>query len=83
MRELNIHLYTEPLPETVRGVVTENQGYYIICINNLLSEEEQQQAFIHEMLHIYNNDFNSGDSVQAIEERTHKAAERLQRACKQ
>ena len=48
---------------------------YTILINADISEEEQAKAFLHEMFHIWNHDFDSKESVQQIEERAHSVIE--------
>lgn len=57
----------------IRACTTENEdGSYSIFINASLSYEERKKAYIHELLHIYNHDFEKTD-VQEIEYRTHKS----------
>ena len=51
----------------------------MIVVNADLSEDEQAKAFLHECLHIYNDDFDhvSSEGVQSVEERTHAQLNRL------
>lgn len=60
------------LPTEVAGCVVENDdSSYTIIINARMSHEKAMETYLHEMGHIYADDF-SGDSVQEIELRAHK-----------
>ncbi len=51
---------------------------YMIVVNADESPEQQTVTFLHEMLHIWNDDFNNPvDDVQTIEARTHRQLRRL------
>lgn len=60
------------LPPRVKGFVTQTfddgEDYYTIMINATLNREQQIKAFMHEIEHINNNDFDK-DNVQEIESR--------------
>lgn len=45
-------------------------GSYTICINARLGYEEQRKAYLHELRHIHNNDFEKFD-VEEIERGNH------------
>lgn len=79
MREIALRLFHEIMPEGVHGMVAEDHGKYMVVINANESPDEQAKAFLHEMLHIYNDDFNlvADEGVQSIESRTHEQLARL------
>ena len=72
-------IHTVHMPKSIHGGVTPvDDEQYMIFINADLPEEEQQRAFLHEMLHIWNRDLDSkGESVQEIESRTHRIIDSL------
>ena len=59
------------LPCRVRGFVLTNgaDDTYNIYLNARLSRTEQKKAFLHEMRHIMQKDFEKSGDVSAIEER--------------
>lgn len=80
VREWNIKVMeSDNLP--VSGVCSIwDDGEYRIFIKEGLSDREKLQIFIHEMIHLYNNDLDYDDvipSVQAIEARTHRAEKEI------
>lgn len=57
------------LPDTIRGVTTEDEnGDYNIYINAALSSDQQKLTLKHEMAHIRRNDFASEESIFVIED---------------
>ena len=79
MKQSKIEIYydLQKLPASVHGITSEDKGKYYMLINAGETPDEQAAAFIHEMLHIWNKDFESGDSLQEIEARTHEQAKRI------
>ena len=71
MKEIKIQLYHKHFPvDGCAGMVcTDDSGVFMVIINANLPEEEQEKAFLHEMLHIYRDDFTrvKTENVQAIE----------------
>lgn len=66
------------MPEGIGGMVTlDNDGEYMIMINADASTDNQAKSFLHEMLHIWNHDFDRGGNVNEIECRTHKQLESI------
>ena len=61
-----------PLPSTIKAYTARVNGFYTIVINESLSERARIQAYAHELYHIDHDDFFSNESVDIIEERTHK-----------
>ena len=71
-REIRIRIIKRDLPEAIQGVCKDNGGgSYIVWINQDLDEKGQAEAFIHEALHIYHNDFDKGLTSDEIEKRSH------------
>lgn len=75
MREIKVRLFHEHLPAGAGGMccLDPKTGEYMVIINADRSREEQVHSFLHEMLHIYNEDFSrvdSGVSVSDIEKQT-------------
>jgi len=75
---MNIRIVEERLPETIKGFTgrKENDDYTIL-LNTELSDTEKAAAFLHEMLHIWHNDFASGKSVDQIEQERHAEMEKI------
>ena len=72
MRELSITIDEAELPPSVRGECAKDaDGRFYIVINKCLSETERVKTFLHEMLHIYHDDFASEEPVAAIEAARH------------
>jgi len=66
---IDVHLLGYPLPKNIKGFLIEDQGQYIIYINNRVSLEEQRKAIKHEINHLINNDIKNEDDVKEIERR--------------
>lgn len=59
------------MPGTIRSFVRENpDGSYNVFINECLSEEAREQRLIHELKHIYHDDFQECN-VDEIEDIRH------------
>lgn len=60
------------LPGSVPGLTRKNEdGSYTILINVNLSADSQRLAYMHEVSHIYANDFTSPATANAIESIRH------------
>lgn len=71
--ELQLRIVKVPLPASVNGVSTISQdGCYVVAVNSGLAEKEQTDAFIHEMLHIWHQDFETCGSLQHAEADRHQ-----------
>lgn len=80
-RRISLRIIKTELPETVRGAVSDRgNGSYIILINQTLDEKAQAEAFIHEALHIYHNDFESELSLDKLESIRHEESESILKA---
>ena len=75
MREIKIQLFHEHFPvDSAFGMAClDTSGVYMVIINADLPEAEQEKAFLHEMLHIYRDDFTRAqtEGVQTIEAQAH------------
>ena len=72
-RIIKIRLVTVDLPENVHGSCQKaGDNEYNIMINSLLSDEDQEVTFLHEMLHIYHRDHDRGVNVDRLEAERHK-----------
>lgn len=61
-----------PLPDGVKGFVTEDaEGYCTVILNSRNSREQNIATAIHEMRHIQNGDLHSEDAVDDIEHALH------------
>lgn len=72
MSDINVHLID--FPEGAKGneAVTPNEdGSYSVFINARAASNKQQEAYLHALEHIKNDDFSSSESVQAIEAKAH------------
>lgn len=55
------------LPCHIKGLTTKNEDdSYTIFLNSRLSCEQQKKSYLHELQHIYNDDF-SKENVSIIE----------------
>ena len=62
-----------PLPPNTRGVtIPDPDGNYNIYLNQNLAYEMQIQAYLHELSHIKENDFQSDKPVAQIESKISK-----------
>ena len=68
LETFTVKMYYEHLPEDIHAFVSEeSKGHYMIVIRAEDSPQEQEKAFLHEMRHIYRNDFHSIHSADTIE----------------
>lgn len=74
MRKFTVYLHEVELPEGIDGATSPNKGEeksYTILLDSKQNDIERAATFLHEMLHIYRRDFESGKTVQQIEAETH------------
>ena len=75
----NLKVIEADLP--VRGCVgrwDESSGEYRIFINKNLSDQEKLEVFLHEMIHLYHEDFKDPSmNLQQIESMTHHKTEQI------
>lgn len=70
-REIKVSVKEAHLPASIKGLCSQcSEDEYIILLRDELTDQEKEKAFIHEMLHIYRDDF-SGHSVGEIESTAH------------
>jgi hypothetical protein len=64
----NIFVRLIDLPCTVRGYTAlDDEGNYNIYLNARLNNEQQKNAYKHEMSHIMRNDWDSSKTIQMAE----------------
>lgn len=65
-------IVTDELPDTIHGCIAQvEQEQFLILINGNDSEARQRESLEHELWHYYNDDFNSGKTVNEIESIAH------------
>lgn len=52
------YVYLPGLPIKVKGFVMEEEGYYTIVLNPILSAETNEKTKLHEVKHILREDFD-------------------------
>ena len=62
------------MPVKIRGYICEDvaTGERVCVLNARLTHEANQNTYEHECRHINNKDFESSESINAIEARAHK-----------
>lgn len=68
----NIYVYIKDMPSKVHEAVVPCISGYTVYINSRLSRTGQEEAYIHALRHIENNDFGSEEDIQTIEARAHR-----------
>lgn len=73
MTKITIYMDAQDLPADVHGAITKDDtGTYYVLLNTNDSSDRRQQAFLHEMLHIYRGDLNKdGADVSELEGAAH------------
>ena len=66
----DVFVYLVPLPTKIREMITPCDDGYTVYLNSRLTQEAQEKAYNHALLHIEMNDFELQD-VQEIEGRAH------------
>lgn len=60
MSDLNCRIENADLPLCFHSKVISNGEGYIIVLNSYLDKKKKAEALAHELLHLYNNDFQKG-----------------------
>jgi Zn-dependent peptidase ImmA (M78 family) len=72
-RNINIRLIKSELNEGCKGFCSMDTNHdFIILINKTMTEDEQTLAFLHEMLHVWHNDFRKKQDVNELEKIRHE-----------
>jgi len=76
-RTIKINMTYKEMPETVNAITgyDEKRGQYFTIINESKDAKTQEAAFLHEMKHIYREDFTSGKTAAEIELEAHRIRE--------
>jgi len=67
MDRLEIEIIRRDFPDDMDGASAFMDGRYIVLLNSRKTQETQEKAFLHEMLHIYRGDHFSSDTAQKCE----------------
>lgn len=66
--EDNYRVYMVALPGDIKGAVrVDNDGFVSIYINDCLSPKAKRDVFLHELRHIYRNDFYNVENIRSVE----------------
>lgn len=78
-RTVKLQLITAPLPPGIHGASATGDGQrFTVLINEDDDPERQEQAFLHEMPHIWRRDHDRpGADVNRLEQERHAELERL------
>lgn len=77
-RSVKLRIITHKLPASIHGLSAPDGDEFIVLINEAITPEEQREAFIHEMLHIWNKDHDREKAdVQVIEAQCHAETARI------
>lgn len=80
-RTIVVRLSEEPIPDLdLRGFcLPDNEpNSYIVWVNGQMSEEQKEETFLHEMLHLYHRDNEQPQNVQELEYKRHATIDRFQ-----
>ena len=75
VKEVKLRIFMCDMPESIPGCCVEwkdDPGTYMICVREGATAEEQEEIFLHEMKHIWHDDFHSDRTVHQIEIDRHK-----------
>ena len=68
----NYQIILRDMPTTVKAVTVKNEDdTYTILVNSKLNYEQQQESFIHEIMHIINCDFEKDEDISILEHNAH------------
>lgn len=69
----NVREVIQDLPIGIKGFVVEDgvDDFYTIVLNARYSREANIKTYRHELKHIEDGDFRSGESADDVERRTH------------
>ena len=72
-RTVTVRIIKADLPETVNGMCMKNKDDgFVVFLNDKATEIRQASGFLHEMLHIWHDDYNSECPMDQIEAERHK-----------
>lgn len=77
IRTYNLTVETARLPDEMKAFSRRKGDSYYIVINEAETDDGRAAAFLHEALHIWHGDHDSGDDVDAIERERHEELKRL------
>lgn len=68
----DIRVYQAELPGRIRAFTVLKDGDYSIVINSILSREQQEKEYRHELMHIASGDYDSPLPADLIEAYLHE-----------
>lgn len=71
MMNKDIKVIYADLPTSVKAFTVLTDGYYTIVLNQNLTREQNEISYMHELIHIANNDYEKLD-IQSIEANAHR-----------
>ena len=72
-RTVTVRIVKTDFPEGGHGMcVQEEDNAFLVLLNDKSTEIKQASAFLHEMLHIWHDDFNSCRPINKIEAERHR-----------
>lgn len=78
MKKITLIIKEGKFPDSVKGAtVALDEDTFQIWINDHLDPDEMAAAFLHEMLHVWNDDFDRDENADQVEERTHEQLKRI------
>lgn len=80
VKDIHVHVFRGQMPKGGHGlVVAGDPGQFFIMLNSADPEDEQRRAYLHEMLHIFNDDFDrvAVEGASAVEAQVHSLIEQL------
>ena len=66
-RKLTLRIKSVPAPDNVHGAGTRKGDAYLLLINENDTEQRQLLALLHEILHIWHNDYDHGPGTDLTE----------------
>lgn len=69
---ITLRLIRAELPRSVPGMSTRDGDTFIVVVNAAADPDQQQAAFVHELLHIWHHDHDkTGDALDQLEAERH------------
>lgn len=76
-QKIMLRIIKAPLPRSIHGTSAKDGDAIIVLVNEDDDPDRQQEAFIHECLHIWHGDHDrTGADVQQLEAQRHRETRR-------
>ena len=79
-REISLRVIHTDLPDTINGATAQDPrdpDSYTVILNARKGQKQQLLSFLHEMIHVYQKDFESGQDVETVERLAHGIIEEI------